>query len=74
LQCGIVTFEVDDHDPEAIKQTLRGQSINVSTSTASSSPIDMHRRGINRLVRASVHAYNSEEEIESFVRAIARLR
>ena len=74
LQCGIVTFEVDDHDPEAIKQTLRGQSINVSTSTASSSPIDMHRRGIDRLVRASVHAYNSEEEIESFVRAIARLR
>mgnify|MGYP001821106280 CR=1 FL=1 len=74
LQCGIVTFEVDGHDPVSIKQALRGQSINVSTSTASSSPIDMHRRGIDRLVRASIHAYNSEQEIESFVRAIARLR
>ena len=74
LQCGIVTFEVDGHNPVSIKQALRGQSINVSTSTASSSPIDMHRRGIDRLVRASIHAYNSEQEIESFVRAIARLR
>ena len=52
LQCGIVTFEVDGHNPVSIKQALRGQSINVSTSTASSSPIDMHRRGIDRLVRA----------------------
>src|SRR6266702_5078886 len=65
-QCGIVTFTVDGKDPEEIKQRLAQHAINVTVSERSSTLLDMEERGLDRLVRASVHYYNSEEEIERF--------
>lgn len=65
-QCGIVTFSVEDKDPEAIQQALRSHNINVSVTTRSSTLLDMEARGFTTLVRASIHYYNSEEEIERF--------
>jgi len=73
VQCGIVTFDVEGRAPDEIKELLRGNSINVSTSTSSSSPVDMHQRGLEGLVRASVHAYNAEDEIDVFLGAVAAL-
>lgn len=69
-QCGIVTFSIEDRDPEAIRQALRQHNINVSVTTASSTLLDMQARGFTSLVRASVHYYNSEEEIERFCRVL----
>ncbi len=69
-QCGIVTFSVEDRDPEVIRQALRQHNINVSVTTASSTLLDMQARGFTSLVRASVHYYNTEEEIERFCRAL----
>lgn len=74
VQGGIVTFEVNGRGAREVELLLREQSINVSTSTASSSPFDMARRGLESLVRASVHAYNSEDEVAQFVGAVAALR
>jgi cysteine desulfurase/selenocysteine lyase len=70
-QCGIVTFSVDGKDPEEIKQRLAEQHINVSVSILSSTRLDMEERGLSSLVRASVHYYNSEEEVERFCGAVA---
>jgi selenocysteine lyase/cysteine desulfurase len=65
-QCGIVTFTVAGRDARSIKETLAGQAINVTTSTISSTRFDMEARGLAEVVRASVHYFNDEVEIERF--------
>ncbi len=72
-QCGLVTFTVEGKDPAAIKEILARQRINVTVSERSSTLLDLSERGLNSLVRASVHYYNSEEEIERFCQAIETL-
>ncbi|MTI43547.1 selenocysteine lyase/cysteine desulfurase [Roseibium hamelinense] len=67
---GIVTFLVDGQDPEATKAQLSAYGINVSVSKAASARIDMPLRGLPALVRASVHAFNTEQEIETVLRAL----
>jgi selenocysteine lyase/cysteine desulfurase len=70
-RCGIVSFTVDGKNPKEILHTLAQQSINVSVSTLNSTRLDMEARGLTELVRASVHYYNSEEEVERFCAALA---
>jgi len=73
-QCGIVSFSVEGQEPERIQQQLREKKINVSVSGLGSTRLDMAARGIEKLVRASVHYYNSEAEIERFIDALKTLR
>lgn len=72
-QCGIVTFTIEDKSPEEIQQALKNQHINISVSVKSSTLLEMEARGLENLVRASVHYYNNEEEIERFCRAVEEL-
>ncbi len=71
VQGGIVTFDIEGRQPLEAQELLAEHSINVSISTPFSAPVDMHRRQIDGLVRASVHAYNTEEEIENLIEAVA---
>jgi selenocysteine lyase/cysteine desulfurase len=73
IRCGIVTFAHDSLSPGEIKDRLRAQNINTSVTTDTSTLLDMQRRGHSNLVRASVHCYNTEEEIERFCGAVAAL-
>ncbi len=66
-KCGIVTFSVKGHSAEAVKDYLFDHNINVSVSTRNSTLLDMEKRNLDELVRASVHYYNTEEEIGKFV-------
>ncbi len=72
-QCGLVTFTFEGKDPAAIKEMLARQRINVTVSERRSTLLDMEERGLTSLVRASVHYYNSEEEVEHFCQAIEML-
>jgi selenocysteine lyase/cysteine desulfurase len=72
-RCGIVTFTIDRKEPEAIRLGLARHHINVSVSVANSTLLDMEARGLRSLVRASVHYYNSEEEIELFCAALKNI-
>jgi len=72
-RCGIVTFTVDGVDALAVKTTLAAQAINATTSAVTSTRLDMEARGLARVVRASVHYYNSEAEVERFAEAIRAL-
>lgn len=73
-RCGIVTFTLAGIDPATVKERLARQRINVTTSSRSSTLLDMDARGLAMLVRASVHYYNTEDEIERFVWAVAGMR
>ncbi|WP_437714194.1 aminotransferase class V-fold PLP-dependent enzyme [Sorangium sp. So ce448] len=70
-RCGIVTFTRAGEDATAIKARLAAQAIHVSVSTAAGTLLDFEDRGIPDLVRASVHYYNDESEIDRFVAALA---
>lgn len=77
-KCGLVTFVKKDKSGknmpvDAIKMQLRSQKINVSASRMESARLDMQERNETAFVRASVHYYNTEAEIERFCEAIAAL-
>jgi len=74
VRCGIVAFTVEGHEPEAIRDALREQSINVSASPVEYTRLDMEARRLPAVVRASVHYYNTEEELARFVAALSALR
>ncbi|WP_347251281.1 aminotransferase class V-fold PLP-dependent enzyme [Legionella sp.] len=65
-KCGIVTFTCKNKEPVFIQEQLRKYHINVSISLQEYARLDLAKRNLASLVRASVHYYNSEEEIEKF--------
>ena len=69
----IVTFAVSDKEHGTLKQQLRDQGINVSVSTQFSSRLDLKGRGLKDVMRASVHIYNTDEELDRFVAALRPL-
>lgn len=72
-RCGIVTFSHPRHPADALRDRLRADGINTSVSPPDSTLLDATARGLPPLVRASVHYYNTEEEVERFAEAVADL-
>jgi cysteine desulfurase/selenocysteine lyase len=73
-QCGIVTFSVRGLEAVAVKSELAARRINVSVGKASSTLYFMNRHHLMSVVRASVHYYNTEEEIGEMCEAIFALK
>ncbi|WP_019629952.1 aminotransferase class V-fold PLP-dependent enzyme [Actinomadura atramentaria] len=66
--CGIVTFTIDGHEATEVRDTLRAARINVSVAVPSG-----HGYGTataRDVVRASVHYYNTEDELDALVGAL----
>ena len=74
VKCGIVTFAVAGANHDAIRAALRARDINVSISTKYSSRLDMDGRGLDTVIRASVHIYNTEDELDRLVTALQEVR
>lgn len=72
---GIVTFTHRDSSAAQLQQWLAGQEkrINVTTSTLRSTLLDMQHRDLLEVSRASLHAYNTEAEIDTMIAALSRL-
>jgi len=70
-KCGIVTFLKVGEEPRETKARLAAAGINVSVSGRASTRLDMDDRDIDDLVRASVHYYNTEEEIDRLAAVVA---
>ncbi|HTW70700.1 MAG TPA: aminotransferase class V-fold PLP-dependent enzyme, partial [Acetobacteraceae bacterium] len=70
-RCGIVSFLKDGEDPDRTRERLRAMGMNVHVSRSPRAPaLDLAARGLAAVVRASVHYYNDEAEVERFVRAV----
>jgi cysteine desulfurase / selenocysteine lyase len=69
-RCGIVTFTVDGVPAAEVRRHLAARSINTSVSDATSAQFDLPRRGLTELVRASVHYYNTDGELDRLAAAL----
>jgi len=69
-QCGIVTFSIKGMDSAAVKGKLAEQDINVSVALDKSTLIYMNKNHLSSVVRASVHYYNTEEEVNVMCKAL----
>ena len=70
VKCGIVTFEVNQADAYQVKSELHKRKINVSVSDGSGSLVSFQQRGIERVIRSSVHYFNTIQEIDTFIDAL----
>lgn len=69
-RCGIVTFTVNGVPCAEVRERLRAAGVNTSVSGASSSRYDLPSRGLDEVVRASVHYYNTEDELDRLIAAL----
>jgi cysteine desulfurase/selenocysteine lyase len=72
IRCGIVTFAVDGVEANDLKKRLSRERINVTASPRSSTLLDSRARGLPDLVRASVHYYNTDEELDRLVETVSK--
>ncbi|MBH68880.1 MAG: aminotransferase [Rhodospirillaceae bacterium] len=73
VKCGIVTFQHQSLNAEEIKRILLSEGINVSVSSGSGMKLSYLQRGIDSLIRASLHYFNTNEEIAKFLAIISKL-
>nr|WP_033259328.1 aminotransferase class V-fold PLP-dependent enzyme [Kitasatospora sp. SID7827] len=69
-QCGIVTFTVEGHDSRDVARLLGSRGINVSVALADHARWDFEPRSLASVVRASVHYYNTDDEIDRLIDAL----
>ena len=65
-KCGIVTFHKQNEEAFDLEARLREQQINISVTTSASARLDSRFAEQQKFARASVHYFNSEEEVERF--------
>ena len=70
-KCGIVTFTVEGTTAQEMVARLSVEGINVSLTPASYSRLDLGGRGLEAVVRSSVHYYNTDEELQRLVDVVA---
>jgi selenocysteine lyase/cysteine desulfurase len=71
-QCGIVTTTRPDVPAEELQARLAQRRINCTTTPAGSSRWDVERRRLPTLLRLSVHAITTREEIDLAVDVLGR--
>jgi selenocysteine lyase/cysteine desulfurase len=77
VKCGIVTFTVAGVDIEEIPSRMAAEGINLNLSDVEDTRLDLEARGLERMVRASAHYFNTDEEIDRLcgvVEALAAAR
>src|SRR3984957_13356279 len=73
VRSGIVTFTYEGHSAGKVLLWLQANGIAARLSERSAALIDMERRGLEEMVRTSVHYYNTEAEIERLCNILCAL-
>jgi len=72
-RCGIVTFTVEGWDAADVAQALRESQINTSVTAVTGGRWDLEERGLDAMVRASAHYFNTQQEVERLIDAVQAL-
>lgn len=72
-RCGIVTFTVEGREADEVARSLGARGINVSVSAPSATRLDAERRHLPSLVRASVHYFTTDDELDRAAAAVRSL-
>ncbi len=68
---GIVVFGVDGKEAAEVQAQLRAEAVHTSVSPSATARYDLVARGLPDLVRASVHYYNTEEEVDRLLNILS---
>ncbi|WP_329549099.1 N-methyl-L-tryptophan oxidase [Streptomyces sp. NBC_01356] len=66
----IVTFVVDGLDPTDVQRELARRRVHLIAVPAAHGRWDMDPRGLTKVVRASVHVYNDDADVDALVEAV----
>ena len=69
-RCGIVTFTVDGVPAQQVQRRLSERAINTSVSLVDYARLDLSHRDLPDIVRASVHYYNTDDELDLLIDAL----
>src|SRR5947207_144411 len=72
-RCAIVSLDVAGRDAADLKVRLRQRGINASSADRMSGVLDMDDKGARSVLRFSPHYYNTEDELDAAVGALAEL-
>lgn len=72
-QCAITTFHVEGFVAADLVTKLREKGINTSLSEPNSALLDATKNKLPNLIRASIHYYNDENEIDKFIEELTDL-
>ena len=72
-RCGICSLSSARVASKDIKAKLSERGINTSVSPQTSTLLDTRKRDLPPVLRASVHYYNTEEEVARFIEALAEV-
>ena len=70
VKCGIVTYRTDRMDSYKIKQEMKKRKININVSDGSGNLVSFQKRNIESVVRTSVHYFNTEDEINTYIESL----
>jgi selenocysteine lyase/cysteine desulfurase len=71
--CAIATAAVAGRDAASLKLALRARGINTSAADREDAVIDMDEKGTASALRISPHYYNTADEIDAAIAALAEL-
>jgi len=74
VKSAITTFTVEGHHPAQVRDQLRARRVNVSVTTADTALFDMPGRGMDAVVRASPHYFNTEAEVDALLICLEDIR
>ncbi|MFI6542888.1 N-methyl-L-tryptophan oxidase [Streptomyces prunicolor] len=69
----IVTFVVDGMDASDVQRQLAYRRVHLIAVPAGHGRWDMDHRGLTKVVRASVHVYNDEDDLDALVEAVREI-
>ncbi len=72
-RCAIVTFSVEGRCADEVCEALRVVGVNTSVTRVDSAQFDLPQRGLPDLVRASVHYFNDEHDLDALCEGVERI-